>query len=84
VAFEGIKEQISEKSCDIFFKVAFQCGEEKDGEHVSGRLEKALEAQARDGNKTRIRRGPDPQTGIDWGILELTGDEGWGRGIPEL
>ncbi|GJW90802.1 hypothetical protein Tco_0168355 [Tanacetum coccineum] len=28
----------------------------------------------RDGNKTRTRRGPDPQTRIDWGIPELTGD----------
>ncbi|GJZ27127.1 hypothetical protein Tco_0571380 [Tanacetum coccineum] len=28
----------------------------------------------RDGNKTRIRWGPDPQTQIDWGIPELTGD----------
>ncbi|GJW64630.1 hypothetical protein Tco_0116514 [Tanacetum coccineum] len=29
---------------------------------------------ARDGNKTRTRWGPDPQTQIDWGIPELTGD----------
>ncbi|GKC91829.1 hypothetical protein Tco_1152478 [Tanacetum coccineum] len=28
----------------------------------------------RDGNKTRTRWGPDPQTRIDWGIPELTGD----------
>ncbi|GKA05540.1 hypothetical protein Tco_0684660 [Tanacetum coccineum] len=28
----------------------------------------------RDGNKTRTRRGLDPQTRIDWGISELTGD----------
>ncbi|GKE27765.1 hypothetical protein Tco_1443149, partial [Tanacetum coccineum] len=28
-----------------------------------------------DGNKTRTRWGPDPQTRIDWGIPELTGDE---------
>ncbi|GKA59738.1 hypothetical protein Tco_0759051, partial [Tanacetum coccineum] len=27
-----------------------------------------------DGNKTRTRWGPDPQTRIDWGIPELTGD----------
>ncbi|GKC04450.1 kinase-like domain, phloem protein 2-like protein, partial [Tanacetum coccineum] len=46
VAFEGIKEQISAKSCDIFFKVALQCGEDKDGWCVIERLEKALEAQA--------------------------------------
>ncbi|GJX52435.1 indole-3-acetic acid-amido synthetase GH3.6-like protein [Tanacetum coccineum] len=28
----------------------------------------------RDGNKTSTRWGPDPQTRIDWGIPELTGD----------
>ncbi|GJV27584.1 hypothetical protein Tco_1384032 [Tanacetum coccineum] len=28
-----------------------------------------------DVNKTRTRWGPDPQTRIDWGIPELTGDE---------
>ncbi|GJT04420.1 hypothetical protein Tco_0838882 [Tanacetum coccineum] len=28
----------------------------------------------RDDNKTRTRWGPDPQTRIDWGIPELTGD----------
>ncbi|GKD53575.1 ribonuclease H-like domain-containing protein, partial [Tanacetum coccineum] len=28
----------------------------------------------RDGNKTRTRWRPDPQTRIDWGISELTGD----------
>ncbi|GJV83916.1 hypothetical protein Tco_1523814 [Tanacetum coccineum] len=28
----------------------------------------------RDGNETRTRWGPDPQTRIDWGIPELTGD----------
>ncbi|GKC81817.1 hypothetical protein Tco_1137534, partial [Tanacetum coccineum] len=28
----------------------------------------------KDGNKTRTRWGPDPQTRIDWGIPELTGD----------
>ncbi|GJR32240.1 hypothetical protein Tco_1108472 [Tanacetum coccineum] len=28
----------------------------------------------RDDNKTRTRRGPDPQTRIDWVIPELTGD----------
>ncbi|GJU71852.1 hypothetical protein Tco_1263257 [Tanacetum coccineum] len=29
---------------------------------------------SKDGNKTRTRWGPDPQTRIDWGIPELTGD----------
>ena len=47
VAFEGIKEQISAKSCDIFFKVALYCAEDKDDWRVIERLEKALEAQAR-------------------------------------
>ncbi|GKE34838.1 kinase-like domain, phloem protein 2-like protein [Tanacetum coccineum] len=46
VAFEGIKEQISAKSCEIFFKVALQCGENKNGRRVSERLKMALEAQA--------------------------------------
>ncbi|GKC94184.1 hypothetical protein Tco_1159626 [Tanacetum coccineum] len=32
------------------------------------------DALSRDGNKTRNRWGPDPQTRIDWGIPELTGD----------
>ncbi|GJW43711.1 hypothetical protein Tco_0072510, partial [Tanacetum coccineum] len=27
-----------------------------------------------DVNKTRTRRGPNPQTRIDWGIPKLTGD----------
>ncbi|GJZ77177.1 hypothetical protein Tco_0641849 [Tanacetum coccineum] len=51
---------------------------------------------ARDVNKTRTRLRPDPQTRIDWGIPELTGDgdgdgeslnyetgDGAGRKIPE-
>ena len=46
VAFEGIKEQISAKSCNIFFKVALYCAEDKDDWRVIARLEKALEAQA--------------------------------------
>ncbi|GKG35942.1 hypothetical protein Tco_0443620, partial [Tanacetum coccineum] len=38
----------------------------------------------RDGNKTRTRWGPDPQTRIDWGIPELTGDgDGDGDGDGE-
>ncbi|PWA96206.1 serine/threonine-protein kinase, active site protein [Artemisia annua] len=45
VAFEGMKEQISAESCDIFFKFALECGKDKDGWHVIGRLEKALGAQ---------------------------------------
>ncbi|GKB01510.1 kinase-like domain, phloem protein 2-like protein [Tanacetum coccineum] len=46
VAFKGIKEQITARSCDIFLKVALQCGLSKDGGRVSERLETALEAQA--------------------------------------
>ncbi|GJS76800.1 hypothetical protein Tco_0726681 [Tanacetum coccineum] len=53
--------------------------------------------ESRDGNKTRTRWGPDPQTRIDWGIPELTGDvdgdgespnyetgDGAGMGITEI
>nr|GEU51278.1 hypothetical protein [Tanacetum cinerariifolium] len=39
----------------------------------------------RDGNKTRTRQRPDPQTRIDWGIIELTGrkilESPWGSPI---
>ncbi|GKB08730.1 kinase-like domain, phloem protein 2-like protein, partial [Tanacetum coccineum] len=46
VAFEGIKEQINEESCFKFYKVALQCGQDKNGSCVIERLEEALEAQA--------------------------------------
>ncbi|PWA53575.1 protein kinase-like domain, Phloem protein 2-like protein [Artemisia annua] len=46
VAFEGIKEQISPVSCKKFFKVALQCGQDKNGRRVIQRLEEALQAQA--------------------------------------
>ncbi|GJY87231.1 reverse transcriptase domain-containing protein [Tanacetum coccineum] len=55
----------------------------------------AYAAGTRDGNKTRTRWGPDPQTRIDCGIPELTGDgdgessnyktgDGEGMGITEI
>ncbi|GJR22576.1 retrovirus-related pol polyprotein from transposon TNT 1-94 [Tanacetum coccineum] len=37
---------------------------------------------SRDGNKTRTRWGPDPQTRIDWGIPELTEDGDGDRESP--
>ncbi|GKB65672.1 indole-3-acetic acid-amido synthetase GH3.6 [Tanacetum coccineum] len=40
---------------------------------------------SRDGNKTSTRWGPDPQTRIDWGIPELTGDgDGDGDGESRI
>ncbi|GKA63971.1 kinase-like domain, phloem protein 2-like protein [Tanacetum coccineum] len=46
VAFDGIKEQINAKSCNKFFKVAFQCGKDIESPwRVSKSLDKALEAQ---------------------------------------
>ncbi|GJT94312.1 kinase-like domain, phloem protein 2-like protein [Tanacetum coccineum] len=46
VAFDGIKEQINGKSCNKFFKVAFQCGKVIESPwRVSESLDKALEAQ---------------------------------------